>query len=82
MTEKQRLYIENLIKKVFKNEPSQGKILSMFRKSNVTSAQASKMIHALRLEINISRGVPSYMFLAGNLNPRMEDFYKIIGFND
>lgn len=80
MTERQRTYIESLIKKVFRSEPSQGQILSMFGKATVSSSQASKIIHALRLELNIVKSAPSYMLLASNLNPRMDDFYKIIGF--
>lgn len=80
MTDKQRTYIESLIKKVFRSEPSQSQILSMFGKATVSGSQASKIIHALRLELNISKGAPSYMLLASNLNPRMDDFYKIIGF--
>lgn len=80
MTEKQRTYIESLIKKVFRSEPSQSQILSMFGKATISSSQASKIIHALRLEMNIAKSVPSYMLLASNLNPRMDDFYKIIGF--
>lgn len=80
MTERQRTYIESLIKKVFRSEPSQGQILSMFGKATVSSSQASKIIHALRLELNIAKRAPSYMLLASNLNPRMDDFYKIIGF--
>lgn len=80
MTERQRTYIESLIKKVFRREPSQGQVLSMFVKATVSSSQASKIIHALRLELNIAKSAPSYMLLASNLNPRMDDFYKIIGF--
>lgn len=80
MTDKQRLYIEALIKKVFHSEPSRSKILSMFGLATITSSQASKIIHALRLELNISKSVPSYMLLASNINPYMDDFYRIIGF--
>ena len=80
MTDKQKSYIESLIKRVFRSVPSKGQILSMFGKATISSSQASKIIHALRLELNISRNAPSYMLLASNLNPRMDDFYKIIGF--
>lgn len=80
MTDKQKSYIESLIKRVFRSEPSKGKMLSMFGKTTISSSQASKIIHALRLELNISKSAPSYMLLAGNPNPRMDDFFKIIGF--
>ena len=80
MTDRQKSYIESLIKKVFRNESSQGEMLSRLNRATITSGQASKMIHALRLEINIAKNVPSYMLLAGNLNPRMDDFYKVLGF--
>lgn len=80
MTDKQKSYIESLIKKVFRSEPSQSDMLSRLGKADISSSQASRMIHALRLEINIAKNAPGYMLLAGNLNPRMDDFYKILGF--
>lgn len=82
MTDRQKSYIESLIKKVFRSEPSQGEMLSRLDDVTITSSQASRMIHALRLEANISKNVPGYMLLAGNLNPRMDDFYKILGFEN
>lgn len=82
MTDKQKSYIESLIKKVFQNEDSQRQILSLFGKATITSSQASTMIHALRLEININRTIPSCMFGARNLNPKMDLFFKYLGFDN
>lgn len=81
MTDKQRNYIESLIKKVFRQEESQSEMLSRLDRVNVSSSQASTMIHALRLEYNIGRTIPSCMFRASNLNPKMDEFFKILGFD-
>ena len=78
MTDKQRKYLESLIRKVFRNADSQNEILSRLDRVQISSRQASAMIHALRLECNISCSVPSYMLVASNLNPRMDEFFKII----
>ena len=75
MTNRQRKYLVNLIKKVFRNEDSQSEMLS------ITDNQASAMIHALRLEYNIYRTIPSCMYGARNLNPKMDSFFKYLGFN-
>ena len=55
MTDKQRKYIESLIKKVFRNADSQSEILSRLDRVKISSHQASVMIHALKLECNIGR---------------------------
>ena len=52
MTDKQRKYIESLIKKVFRNADSQSEILSRLDRVKISSHQASVMIHALKLECN------------------------------
>lgn len=59
MTDKQRKYIESLIKKVFRNADSQSEILSRLDRVKISSHQASVMIHALKLECNIGRSVPA-----------------------
>lgn len=59
MTDKQRKYIETLIKKVFRNVDSQSEILSRLDRVKISSHQASVMIHALKLECNIGRSVPA-----------------------
>lgn len=82
MTDKQRKYIESLVKKVFRNADSQSEILSRLDRIQISSRQASAMIHALKLECNISRSVPSYMLVASNLNPRMDEFFKILGYEE
>lgn len=82
MTDKQRKYIESLVKKVFRNADSQSEILSRLDRVQISSRQASAMIHALRLECNISRSVQSYMLVASNLNPRMDEFFKILGYEE
>lgn len=82
MTDKQRKYIESLVKKVFRNADSQSEILSRLDRIQISSRQASAMIHVLRLECNISRSVPSYMLVANNLNPRMDEFFKILGYEE
>lgn len=82
MTDKQRKYIESLVKKVFRNADSQSEILSRLDRIQISSRQASAMIHALRLECNISRSVQSYMLVASNLNPRMDEFFKILGYEE
>lgn len=81
MTDKQRSYIESLIKKVFRNEDSRNEILSRLSKASVSSSQASTMIHALRLEYNIYQTIPSCMFAANNLNPKMDLFFRYLGFD-
>lgn len=55
MTDKQRKYIESLVKKVFRNADSQSEILSRLDRVKISSHQASVMIHALKLEYNIGR---------------------------
>ena len=82
MTDKQRKYIESLVKKVFRNADSQSEILSRLDRIQISTRQASAMIHALRLECNISCSVPSYMLVASNLNPRMDEFFKILGYEE
>lgn len=67
MTDKQRKYLESLIRKVFRNADSQREILSQLDKVQILSRQASAMIHALRLKCNIRCSVPSYMLVASNL---------------
>lgn len=47
-----------------------------------SSRQASVMIHALKLEYNIGRSVPAYMLMANNLNPRMDEFFNILGYDE
>lgn len=81
MTNRQRKYLVNLIKKVFRNEDSQSEMLSRLDKVSITDNQASAMIHALRLEYNIYRTIPSCMYGARNLNPKMDSFFKYLGFN-
>lgn len=80
MTDRQKDYIVGLIKKVFRNEKSQSEMLSRLDRADVTNSQASLVIHALRLEYNIYRSLPSSMWGARNLNPKMDEFYKILGF--
>ncbi len=80
MTQKQRDYIESLIKKVFRSEPTRSEMLSRFSKVTLTSGQASTCIHALRREHNIYSTLPSGMWGAKNLNPLMDKFYDYIGF--
>lgn len=82
MTDKQRKYIENLIKKVFRNADSQSEILSRLDRAKISSQQASVMIHALKLECNIGRSVPAYMLMANNLNPKMDEFFSILGYDE
>lgn len=82
MTDKQRKYIESLIRKVFRNADSQNEILSRLDRVKISSRQASVMIHALKSECNISRSVPSYMLVASNLNPRMDEFFNILGYEE
>lgn len=82
MTDKQRKYLESLIRKVFRNADSQNEILSRLDRVQISSRQALAMIHALRLECNISRSVPSYMLVASNLNPRMDEFFNILGYEE
>lgn len=80
MTEKQREYIESLIKKVFRSEPTRSEMLSRLSEVSLTSAQASTIIHALRREHNIYSSLPSSMWGAKNLNPLMDKFYDYMGF--
>lgn len=82
MTDKQRKYLESLIRKVFRNADSQREILSQFDRVQISSRQASAMIHALRLECNIRCSVPAYMLVASNLNPKLDEFFKILGFDE
>lgn len=82
MTDKQRKYIESLIKKVFRNADSQSEILSRLDRAKISSHQASVMIHALKLEYNIGRSVPAYMLMANNLNPKMDEFFSILGYDE
>lgn len=82
MTDRQRKYIESLIKKVFRNADSQSEILSRLDRVKISSQQASVMIHALKLECNIGRSVPAYMLMANNLNPRMDEFFNILGYDE
>lgn len=79
MTDKQRKYIESLIKKVFRNADSQSEILSRLDRVKISSHQASVMIHALKLECNIGRSVPAYMLMANNLNSKMDEFFRYYG---
>lgn len=79
MTQKQRDYIESLIKKVFRNEPTRSEMLSRLSKAALSSCQASTCIHALRREYNIYSSLPSGMWGAKNLNPLMDKFYDYIG---
>lgn len=44
--------------------------------------QASAMIHALKLECNISRSVPAYMLAVRNLNPKLDEFFNILGYDE
>ena len=80
ITQKQRDYIESLIKKVFRSEPTRSEMLSRLSKAALTSSQASTCIHALRRENNIYSSLPSSMWGAKNLNPLMDKFYDYIGF--
>ena len=82
MTDKQRKYIESLIKKVFRNADSQSEILSRLDMIKISSHQASVMIHALKLECNIGHSVPAYMLMANNLNQRMDEFFNILGYDE
>ena len=82
MTDKQRKYIENLVKKVFRNADSQSEILSRLDMIKISSHQASVMIHALKLECNIGHSVPAYMLMANNINPRMDEFFNILGYDE
>lgn len=82
MTDKQRKYIESLVKKVFRNADSQSEILSRLDRVKISSQQASVMIHALKLECNIGRSVPAYMLMANNLNPKMDEFFSILGYDE
>lgn len=82
MTDKQRKYIESLIKKVFRKADSQSEILSRLDRVKISSQQASVMIHALKLECNIGRSVPAYMLMANNLNPKMDEFFSILGYDE
>lgn len=82
MTDRQRKYIESLIKKVFRNADSQSEILSRLDRVKISRQQASVMIHALKLECNIGRSVPAYMLMANNLNPRMDEFFSILGYDE
>lgn len=81
MTDKQRAYLESLVRKVFNEEKIRCDILSRIAKLDISGIDASRMIHALRLELNIRKNAHSSMLLASNLNPRMDDFYKILGFD-
>lgn len=81
MTGKQKAYLVALIKKVFKNEESQAEMLGRLERADVTSAQASTMIHALKRERNIYRTLPSCMWGATNLNSLMEEFFVCLGFD-
>lgn len=80
MTQKQRDYIESLVKKVFRGEPTRSEMLSRLSKATLTDSQASTCIHALRREHNIYISLPSGMFGAKNLNPLMDKFYNYMGF--
>lgn len=82
MTDKQRKYIESLVKKVFRNADSQSEILSRLDRIQISSRQASAMIHALKLESNISRSVPAYMLAVRNLNPKLDEFFNILGYDE
>ena len=82
MTDKQRKYIESLIKKVFRKADTQKEMLSRLGRVDISSSQASTMIHALRLEHNIYTRLPSSMWGATNLNPDMDKFYKFLGFEN
>ena len=82
MTDKQRKYLESLIKKVFRNADSQNEILSRLDRVKISSHQASVMIHALKLECNISRSVPAYMLAVRNLNPKLDEFFKILWYEE
>ena len=82
MTDKQRKYLESLIRKVFRNADSQNEILSRLDRVKISSQQASVMIHALKLECNIGRSVPAYMLMANNLNPKMDEFFSILGYDE
>lgn len=79
MTQKQRDYIESLVKKVFRSEPTRSELLSRLSKATLTGNQASTCIHALRREHNIYTSLPSGMFGAKNLNPLMDKFYNYMG---
>lgn len=81
MTEKQREYIESLIKKVFRSEPTRSEMLSRLSEVSLTNVQASTIIHALRREHNIYSSLPSSMWGAKNLNPLMGKFYDYMGFD-
>lgn len=82
MTDKQRKYLESLIRKVFRNEDSQNEILSQLDRVQISSRQASVLIHALKLECNIRCSVPAYMLVASNLNPKLDEFFKILGYDE
>ena len=55
MTNKQRKYIESLIKKVFRNADSQSEILSRLDRVKISSQQASVMIHAMKKEMTTTK---------------------------
>lgn len=55
MTDKQRKYIESLIKKVFRNADSQSEILSRLDRVKISSHQASVMIHAMKKETTTTK---------------------------
>ncbi len=82
MTDKQRKYIESLIKKVFLRQIRRAKVLSRLDRVKISSHQASVMIHALKLECNIGRSVPAYMLMANNLNPKIDEFFSILGYDE
>ena len=55
MTDRQRKYIESLIKKVFRNADSQSEILSRLDRVKISSHQASVMIHAMKKETTTTK---------------------------
>lgn len=66
----------------FAQMAKQSEILSRLDRVKISSHQASVMIHALKLEYNIGRSVPAYMLMANNLNPRMDEFFSILGYDE
>ena len=67
---------------MFAENNSKSEILSRLDRVKISSHQASVIIHALKLECNIGRSVPAYMLMANNLNPKMDEFFSILGYDE
>ena len=65
MTDRQRKYIESLIKKVFRNADSQSEILSRLDRVKISSQQASVMIHAMKKEMTTTK---AFQVFQGKMN--------------